>query len=287
MMNILHKFIHIWDTYDKVSDIFVKPKVHFYFGRWSKFYGLPVWRRGPIIQLGHSYFHENRPGKNHYEPVDEFVIDDGNWYAAWAKHTHWNPEFLKTCSWWGRLWRKFIKPTYQLPIWLSFYHSNYDIIWKTKYEDCRFEFSGQFCIVAFGICFAMWTKAPHASTDFHGYPNDDAYWETILEWIHREDKNMSFEEFLSTESSLYGSTYYNRKNMLKKESLYNQMKLYDHNSPEHDECWNKVKKIPKMEYRYLACRPEYIKPKYKEQYNNAVKKIKESKAFENYYFIYD
>jgi len=43
--------IKINKTYNKVKDVFVAPKNAFFFGRWRKSPGLPIWRRGNYIKI--------------------------------------------------------------------------------------------------------------------------------------------------------------------------------------------------------------------------------------------
>ena len=42
---------NLYKTYNKAKDVFVKPKLRLEFGRWYNTTGLPVWRRGPILDL--------------------------------------------------------------------------------------------------------------------------------------------------------------------------------------------------------------------------------------------
>lgn len=43
--------IRLYNTWEKVKDIFVKPSLKVYFGKWRNDPNLPVWRTGPIIHL--------------------------------------------------------------------------------------------------------------------------------------------------------------------------------------------------------------------------------------------
>ena len=44
-------WIKLYETYNKVKKVFIKPKLYFKFGLWRNDHCLPVWRRGPIINL--------------------------------------------------------------------------------------------------------------------------------------------------------------------------------------------------------------------------------------------
>lgn len=43
--------IKLYNTWEKVKDIFVKPSLKVYFGKWRNDPNLPMWRTGPIIHL--------------------------------------------------------------------------------------------------------------------------------------------------------------------------------------------------------------------------------------------
>ena len=114
------------NTYKKVKDIFVKPKLRFYFGPWRKEPNLPVSHRGPLIRLFPKH------------------------------HTlyKWDKDFKEKHP----IFTKYFKPCYELPIWLTFDIFNRDIWWKTKWGDYRFEYPGQFTIVFFGLSFSVWNS---------------------------------------------------------------------------------------------------------------------------------
>ena len=44
-------WIKLYETYNKVKKVFIKPKLYFKFGLWRNDHCLPVWRHGPIINL--------------------------------------------------------------------------------------------------------------------------------------------------------------------------------------------------------------------------------------------
>lgn len=64
-----------------------------------------------------------------------------------------------------------------------FYFCNHDVIWKSKWDECRYEFPPQFTIVLFGIAF---TLTLHCPSD-HDYCCDDNYWEAILTYLCCKD----------------------------------------------------------------------------------------------------
>lgn len=43
--------IKLYNTWERAKDLFVKPSLKVYFGKWRNDPNLPVWRRGPTIHL--------------------------------------------------------------------------------------------------------------------------------------------------------------------------------------------------------------------------------------------
>ena len=156
---------NLYKTYNKAKDVFVKPKLKLEFGRWYNTTGLPVWRRGPILYLYRLL------------GIDIVSIDtsESTWFASKYK---WTETFKREHP----IFSKIFKPTYSLPIWLSFYIFDYDVIWKWKYDDIRFVFPPQFTVVFFGLAFTLMLSAPIDKE--RGYADNDSYWEGILNYIH-------------------------------------------------------------------------------------------------------
>ena len=151
------------NTYKKVKDIFVKPKLRFYFGPWRKEPNLPVSHRGPLIRLFPKH------------------------------HTlyKWDKDFKEKHP----IFTKYFKPCYELPIWLTFNIFNRDICWKTKWGDYRFEYPGQFTIVFFGLSFSVWNTCPVENSD------DEDYWEAILHYINSK-KETPIEKLKDVDAKL-------------------------------------------------------------------------------------
>lgn len=152
------------NTYKKVKDVFIKPKLKFFFGPWKKDPCLPIYRRGSIIRL-------------------------------FSKHQilgKWNEDFKKNHP----FFTKYFKPQYELPIWTAFDIFNWDIMWRTKYGDYRFEFPGQFTIVFFGLSFSIWNINPTGNT-----LKDEDYWEAILNYIN-SNKELPIEKLRDVDSKL-------------------------------------------------------------------------------------
>jgi hypothetical protein len=190
--------IKMWDTYNKVKHKFKKPELHWRLGLWKNDPCLPMWRRGLEIRLGKyrkNYYCQN--GVTHYKSgVSYWTDSNGKQHEipCWAMSTHkvpckyaWNRDIRIKLRKWGLSW---IPPVVQLPMWLSFYVFNHDMIWKTKFEDYRFEFPPQFTIVFFGISLSFWLQAPVDKDDTLGYYS---YWESILWYLNEYDLDENYK----------------------------------------------------------------------------------------------
>lgn len=110
------RIIKLYNTWEKVKDIFVKPSLKVYFGKWKNDPNLPVWRRGPQF--------------------------------------------------------------------LQFHIFNYDVCWKPKWDECRYEFPPQFSIIAFGYSLSFTLHGPKCR-----FGCDDNYWESILNYLYNNKSN--------------------------------------------------------------------------------------------------
>ncbi len=140
--------------YLKVRKVFKPPKLHFFIGKWKNDPNLPVWRRGNTIR-----FYKSPHERNDF------------WQGAKLLYSKWTDFGRKEHPILSRI----VKPTYELPIWLSFYVFNCDIMYKTKWEedDYRYEFPAHFTIVFFGLSFSITAEEL-----------GNFYWESILCYIH-------------------------------------------------------------------------------------------------------
>lgn len=158
--------IKLYKTYNNVKDVFVKPKLKFHIGLWKNSPNLPVWRSGPLIR---------------FAKTSEYIA---SWERAKLKKgTQWNDKGKKNHP----IISKIFKPVYQLPIWLAFGIYNYDLIWKTKFRDYRYEFPPQFTLVFFGLSISFWLDAPEDSMN---KLHDTDYWECILNYLYKHDKDL-------------------------------------------------------------------------------------------------
>jgi len=175
--------IKLYDIYNKVKDVFVKPKLHFKFGLWKNDPNLPVWRRGPTIVLCKNWMYVKKA-------IATVMIKTGE--NCYSSSYHNLPRGLRPYDliWKSDVRRKlrkfglgWLRPTYTLPIFFAFGIYNLPLGWKTKWGDYRYEWPPQFTIVFFGLSMSWWLTAP---TD-KGVADEDDYWESILNYINYKD----------------------------------------------------------------------------------------------------
>lgn len=182
-MKSIIKMNNLWK---KARGVFVKPRVVHCFRSWRNSPGLPVWTHGPIIRLGKysKDYRESTGCKHIYNLAYEWTESYKAAHPFIAKH---------------------FKPTYRLPIWLSFNVFNFDVMWKTKYDSYRYEFPGQFTIVLFGFAFTWWNACPIVPEGDWRPDNDDGYWESILWYNEAKASGMSDIEALKFASMHVGA----------------------------------------------------------------------------------
>ena len=153
------RFLYTWK---QCYGAFIRPKLKWYFGPWWKEGNLPVWRRGNTIHFG-KYKERN----NTYD------------YAKLVS-SEWTEEGKKNHP----ILSKLVKPTYELPYWLSFYFFNSDIMYKTKWseDDYRYEYPAHITLVIFGFAISVTAYIPKANDD--DWTCQDDYWESLLTFNH-------------------------------------------------------------------------------------------------------
>lgn len=191
--------IKLYKTYNKAKDVFVKPKLHWKFGLWKHDPCLPVWRRGPIIDIGGSTYKANakcyqvKNSVNIYDGEREYTRMDGSTatYKVYKTVYHklpnnlncfdivWKREYRK--KWWAKI----IPARLKLPIWLAFHIFNRDVTWKTKWTeyDIRYEYPPQFTIVFFGLSLSFWLNPEIKDLDTENFNH---YWESLLIYLYGE-----------------------------------------------------------------------------------------------------
>lgn len=153
-----YKEPHFLDLYRKFKKVFVKPKIHWYFGPWQEELNLPAWRSGPVIVFGKGG-----------EYIDE-------WNHGSLVTSHWSDYGKKKHPILSRI----IKPVYQLPRWLSFYIFNHDMTWKTKWgeSDFNYEYPPHLTIVFFNYAISVTAYIPKEYDKDFTCEYD--YWESML-----------------------------------------------------------------------------------------------------------
>jgi len=287
--------IKLFQTYKKAKEFFVRPNIHFSFGRWRKNNCLPVWRRGPIIRIGK---HPYKLNSNCYEVKNRVMIFTG--YSTWKDSsgkerqskcydwaaTHKLPGGLKPGdNVWKRDTRKklrkyhlsWIKPKYQLPIWLSFYIFNHDIGWKTKWGDTRYEWPPQFTIVFFGLAFSIWLSAPKCECE---HCHQDGYWEGVIDYgFYKNKEDFDPVRFIKSQGFMHWTEY----NPIEKEE---RNKIYDkyrdakgsfppYDSDEYKKMKEELSAYPGVNEAALCIRECHIKKDKLEIYHKALSEMKE------------
>jgi hypothetical protein len=153
------KFLYTWK---QCHGAFIKPKLKWYFGSWRKEGNLPVWRRGNTIHFGK---YEERNDTYDYAKLVS---------SEWTEEGKKNHPILS----------KLVKPTYELPYWLSFYFFNSDIMYKTKWtdDDFRYEYPAHITLVIFGFAISVTAYIP--KMDKNDWACQDDYWESLLTFNH-------------------------------------------------------------------------------------------------------
>lgn len=286
--------IRLYNTFNKAKDFFVKPTIYFSFGRWRNNHLLPIWRRGPILKLGKSPYAANT---NCYIVKDRVQILTG--YSTWKdssgkehKIAHydwtkphtlpgglksgdivWNRDIRKKLKKWHLSW---IKPRYQLPIWLSFHIFNRDVGWKTKWDETRYEWPPQFTIVFFGLAFSVWLSAPEADVK---NLSQDGYWEGVIDYgFYKNKENFDPVRFIKGQGFMHW-TEYTPIEQDARSNIYDKYKddkghLPLYVSDEYKEMQEELKKYPGKQYAALCIRECYINKDNVEIYNRAFSEVK-------------
>lgn len=185
--------IDLFKTYNKAKDVFVRPKIRVHFGLWRKSPGLPVWRRGPWLTLGkEGQFYRPNPTVSIKTNSAGDIRPDGTVvkYNEYNIKRHklppgcelgvWRRDIRKKLRKWGLGW---LRPEYILPACFAFHIFNYDVLYKWKYDDVRYEFPPQFTIVFFGLSLTL-TLKPQLEDEFD---DDSHYWESLLSYLYQEE----------------------------------------------------------------------------------------------------
>lgn len=242
--------IKLYKTYNKAKDVFVKPKLHWKFGLWKHDPCLPVWRRGPIIDIGGSIYKANAKcyqvknsvnictGEKEYTRMNGSKTTYKTYETSYHKLPNnlnrfdivWKREYRK--KWWAKI----IPARLHLPIWLAFHIFNHDVTFKTKWTeyDIRYEFPPQFSIIFFGLSLSFWLNPVIKDKQTENF---DHYWESLLKYVYGKYKGDLLQTIISCgkwENVSKNTSYFQiSKNYIKPEyweeydkaiELYNELK---------------------------------------------------------------
>ena len=287
--------IKLYKTYNKAKDFFKKPTLHWSFGKWKNNHCLPVWRRGPIIRIGKSPYILN---SNCYEVKNHVQIFTGysNWTDSSGKEHQsrcfdwaaahklpgnlksgdivWKRDIRKKLRKWHLSW---IKPRYQLPIWLSFYIFNHDVGWKTKWGDTRYEWPPQFTIVFFGLAFSVWLKAPECNSE---HAHDDNYWEGVIDYgFYKHKDDFDPVRFIKGQGIMHWTEYTPAEKEARVD-IYNKYKDVNGYIPmgtseEGKLMKEELEKYPGIEMATPCIKEAYIRKDKLEYFHKALNEVKE------------
>ena len=207
--------LKIFKTYWKARKLFVFPKINVQICKWRKSGCLPVWRRGNQIKLAKHY--------SEYETKYDYAKLINSWWTDEGKAKH--PILSKL----------FKHPVIQLPIWLSFYWFDWDVCWKWKWDEIRYEFNPLFSVVFFGISFNIWLSCPVRGEYFM----DDHYWECILNYVYGEKPFKDIVSFTERMSK-----------------------------------WSRHDAKDDLYHEYYTLQPEYLKESYRSEYLEKIKEYR-------------
>lgn len=178
-------------TYRKIKGIFKRPKFKIFFGLWKNDPNLPCYRNGAIRLAKYGkYYYIQKSVLNEDKTKPETFTSNGTPIKSY-KHTEHN---IKPDYAWRRDIRKklrkcglgWIPPVIIIPWWFRIAVYNFDVMWKWKYDEVRYEFPPQFTIVFFGLCMTITLHEPTKNE----YTNDDQYWEGILSYLYKYDRDI-------------------------------------------------------------------------------------------------
>ena len=149
------KFLYEWK---RTRGAFKKPRLRWYFGPWSREGNMPIWRTGNIIHFCKKEYRNDK-----YSAIR---LESSEWTEE-GKNRH-------------PILSRLVKPTYELPLWLSFYFFNHDIYWKTREreEDFRYEWPAHITLVFFGLALSVTAYIPMEND--RDWCVEDDYWESLL-----------------------------------------------------------------------------------------------------------
>lgn len=185
----------LYNTWKCVKDIFIKPELSVYFGRWENDPNLPVWRNGPAVYICNKkklrkLAHVAKQGVFITAGTKKYKFGEQELDMKVKEFTsHTLPKGIKAGDYvWNRTIRKklrkwhlgWVKPIMYLPKFFRFRIINSDVYWKTKWDSIQYEYPPQLSFIGFGLSLTFTLHCPMHNK----FSSDDSYWESILTHIY-------------------------------------------------------------------------------------------------------
>ena len=256
-------------TYNHSDIVFVEPVVKCWFNS-------PKYSSQPTIWLvsRKSYGWRNNEKKKYYFTYNRVLINDNGYKSICHRLPNglkpgqyvWSSNIRKKLRKFGLGW---IPPCIRLPRWLYFGIHNIPLGWKTKWDECRYEYPPRWSVFFFGFSFNISVHAPTVNSDNRFYrQDDDSYWEGILEFqgeyhnsLNRNGDITEDELKRIIDIAIRNTGYYTETSYSKEEqSIIDSLKDLP-----WKEQYEKTKHLG-TKNAYIRIRPEYLKDKWKEQF---------------------
>lgn len=173
-------------TWWSVRDVWKRPKLYWSFCKYTMAPCGPAYC-APWFR----YFYIPFFGRKYKYATDNAYKDASTGRYEWRYE--WRPDIQEKLNKWHLGW---LKPRYTwnwIPWWFICRIRCMDVMWKTKYDDVRFERSPYFQLVIFGWsinCVLAW---PNNDDSFL---MNDHYWESLLSYKYTYEYNLSNTIFM-------------------------------------------------------------------------------------------
>ena len=138
----------IYETYNKVKDVFKRPRMRFWCGPYKKC-----------------------PHFNIYQPRWIRIGKRGTYYWCRNGQYVWDLDYVHKHPIFTRLF----KPIYCVPNWLNISFGSTDVVYKHKFQYTYLEYPPHVILYLFGFLFLWVLDAPNGNTD--------DYWESIEAYL--------------------------------------------------------------------------------------------------------
>ena len=158
----------------------------------------------------------------------------------------------------------------QFPIWMRFDKFDFEVGWKTKYDEYRYEWPPQFTLVFFGRSVSFWLRGPKTSNS--SLWNDDAYWESILYFTDDQYGKHDIAATAKIMNYSYWTTYSDEEKM-RRDEIYDEYKRKGKDA-DRNEMFKKLEEVPGTPNASMQLDREFLKPKYRPELKEAYRVIK-------------